>query len=208
MAKSYSQMGPWKIWAEGLLMPRSFSWFGACPWSDGDGFGWIRSLLHGTTVGRQLVRGHFESMSASSLHQSGILKDAKTKALVPDQSLMWYGTQASTLTYDTDIYELVSSDKVEIIREDIEHLKENSIMLQDGREIKTDALICATGYDYGPSFPLEPSSKQLRWGVPIPPSQDTVFPTLDAKADLELFNRFPILSTSPDSKERQPGLTP
>lgn len=121
---------------------------------------------------------------------------------------MWYGTQASTLTYDTDIYELVSSDKVEIIREDIEHLKENSIMLQDGREIKTDALICATGYDYGPSFPLEPSSKRLRWGVPIPPSQDTVFPTLDAKADLELFNRFPILSTSPDSKERQPGLTP
>lgn len=131
MAKSYSQMGPWTIWAEGLLMTRSFSWFGACPWSDGDGFGSIRSLLHGTTVGRQLVRGHFESMSASSLHQSGILKDAKTKALVPDQSLMWYGTQASTLTYDTDIYELVSSDKVEIIREDIEHLKENSIMLQD-----------------------------------------------------------------------------
>ncbi len=75
-------------------MTRSFSWFGACPWSDGDGFGWIRSLLHGTTVGRQLVRGHFESMSASSLHQSGILKDAKKRlGTGPELNVVWHTGQ-------------------------------------------------------------------------------------------------------------------
>lgn len=208
MANPYSQVGPWKVWLEGLLMTRSLSWFGACPWSDGDGFGWIRWLLHGTTVGRRLVRGYFASMSASSLDQSGILQDEKTRMLVPDQSLMWYGTQASTLTYDTDIYELVKNGQVQVIREDIEGLDEDTVVLQNGQKFKTDALICATGYRYGPSFPLEPDSKRLSWGVPVPPSQDDVFPALDAKADIELFDRFPMLTTSPFSRERQPGLTP
>lgn len=208
MANAYSQVGPWKIWLEGLLMTRSLSWFGACPWSDGDGFEWIRSLLHGTKFGRRLVRGYFTSMSASSLDHSGILQDETTRVLVPEQSLMWYGTQASILTYDTDIYELVKSGQVQVMREDVERLDQDTVVLQNGQKFKTDAFICATGYKYGPSFPLEPDSKQLSWGVPIPSSQDDVFPALDAKADIELFERFPMLATSPSSIEHQPGLTP
>ncbi|KAL9130370.1 MAG: hypothetical protein Q9217_001428 [Psora testacea] len=208
MANSYTHVGPWKVWLEGLLMNRSLSWFGACPWSDGDGFGWTRWLLHGTTVGRRLVSGYFASMLASTLDQSGILQDEKTKVLVPDQSLMWYGTQAGILTYDTDIYRLVQEGRIQVIREDIAHLDEDAIVLQNGQNFKTDALICATGYDYGPSFPLEPAGKRLRWGVPVTPSQDDIFPALDAEADIELFDRFPMLKTSPRSTERQPGLTP
>ncbi|MCJ1275038.1 hypothetical protein MMC21_002838 [Puttea exsequens] len=208
MAKCYSQMGPWSVSLEGLLMTRPLSWFGACPWSDGDGFGWIRGLLHGTTGGRWLVRNYFTAMLASSLDQSGILNDEKTKKLVPDDSLMWYGTQASTLTYDNDLYELIKDGDIEIVRDDIEHLDEGNLVLHDGRTIGTDALVCATGYQYGPSFPLEPASQQLRWGVPVSPSEDDTFRTLEAKADAELFKRFPNLAKSPASLERQPGLTP
>ena len=208
MAAPYSQVGPWKLWLEGLLMTRSLSWFGACPWSDGDGFGWIRWLLHRTRLGRQLVCGYFASMSASSFAQSGILQDAKTKILVPHESLLWYGTQASTLTYDTDIYKLVQNDQVEVIRDDIDCLDGEIIILQTGHKIKTDALVFATGYKYGPSFPLEPERKRLKWGIPVSPPQDDVFPALDAKADMELFGRFPMLKTSPPSGECQPGLTP
>ena len=208
MANAYSQVGPWKIWLEGLLMTHSLSWFGACPCSDGDGFGWIRSLLHGTEIGRRLVRGYFASMSASSLDQSGILQDETTRVLIPDQSLMRYGTQASTLTYDRDIYEFVKSGQVQVIREEVEPLEEGTVVLQNGQKFKTDAFVCATGYKYGPSSPLGPDSKQLFWGVPIPSSQDDVFPAPDAKADIELFERFSMLATSPSSIERQPGLTP
>lgn len=121
---------------------------------------------------------------------------------------MWYGTQTGILTYDNDIYELVRNGKVETIREDIEYLDGETVVLQNGQNFTTDALICATGYKYGPSFPLEPASEQLRWGVPIPPSQDHVFPPLDAKADVELFDRFPMLAASPPSREIQPGFTP
>ena len=208
MANSYSQMGPWKVWLEGLLMTRPLSWFGACPWSEGDGFVWIRSLLHGTVIGRHIVRGYFEGMSASTIDQSGILKNTKTKALVPDQNLMWYGTQAGILTYDTDMYKLLRRDNVELIREDIECLEKDSIILQNGQKIKTDALIYATGYDYGPSFTLEPSNERLGWGVPVPVSQDSLFPSLDSRADAELFERFPFLETSPKTNPCQPSLTP
>ncbi|MCJ1304006.1 hypothetical protein MMC08_006817 [Hypocenomyce scalaris] len=147
-------------------------------------------------------------MLSGSLDQSGILKEEKTKVLVPDQSLMWYGTQASSLNYEIDIYELLKNSKVQLIREDLERLDGDAVILQNGQKVTTDALICAIGYNYGPSFPLEPSAKQLSWGVPIPPSQDGIFPALDAQADVELFERFPILATSPASLERQPRLTP
>ncbi len=152
-------MGPWKVWLEGLLMTRSLSWFGACPWSDGDGFGWIRWALHGTAVGRWIVRVYFANMSKASLDQSGILRDAKTNTLVPDQSLMWYGTQASSFNYDTDIYEFVRNGQVEVVREDLERLEGDVLILENGQLITTDALICATSYDYGPNFPLEPTDQ-------------------------------------------------
>ena len=147
-------------------------------------------------------------MSSDSLAQSGILKDEKTKTLVPDQTLMWYGTQASSLNYDVDFYDLIRDSPVNVIREDLNRLDGEAIVLQNGQRITTDALVCATGYKYSPSFPLEPHDKQLSWGIPVAPSLDNVFPVLDAKADKELFDRFPILSTSPSSLERQAGSTP
>lgn len=97
MAKTYTQIGPWSVWLEGLLMVRPLTWFGACPWSEGDGFGWVRTLLHRTNIGNWLVQGYFTGMTACSLKQSGILRDEKTRVLVPDHPLMWYGTQSSIL---------------------------------------------------------------------------------------------------------------
>lgn len=116
-------------------------------------------VLHRTAVGRWLVRGYFASMSASSRDQSGILQEQKTKVLVPGQSLMWYGTQASKLIYDTDIYENVKIGQVEVIREDVEHLNENTVVLRNGQKFQTDVLICATGYKYGTKMALISSVK-------------------------------------------------
>lgn len=209
MARSYTTLGPWSLWLEGLVMTRPLSWFGFCPWSDGDGFGWVRGLLHRTRVGRWLVGAYFEGMSASSMDQSGILSDEKTKALIPDQNLMWYGTEAAILNYETDFYDVVKGSNVEIIREDLDHLEGgDTLILQGGHRLQTDAIICATGHQYGPSFPLEPSSKLLAWGVPVPNSNDNLFPTLDARADDELLTRFPILARSPRSRDIEPAMTP
>ncbi|KAF4627390.1 hypothetical protein G7Y89_g10764 [Cudoniella acicularis] len=208
MAKLFAPMGPWNIWLEGLLMARPSTWFGACPWSDGDGFGWIRWLLHGTKTGRRLVKGYFTKTGSDALEQTGILKDEKTKILIPDQGGMWYGVQTSALNYDTDFYELIRNGQVEVIREDLSHLDGGEIFLQNEQKIETDVLICATGYKYGPSFPLEPVQNLSAWGVPIPPTNDKIFPALDVKADVELFKRFPVLEESPKQQEFQAGLSP
>lgn len=208
MANPYTKMGSWMVWLEGLLMTRPLTWFGACPWSDGDGFGWVRWALHRTRLGRALVKGYFANMSRDSLDQSGILRDEKTRALVPDQSLIWYGTQVSSLNYDKDFYEVLRKEHVQIIREDLQKLNKETVILQNGEKIRTDVLICATGYNYIPSFALEPEDMRLKWGVPVPSSQDSLFPALDAEADKELFQRFPVLHDCPNIPECQPGSSP
>lgn len=208
MANTYTRMGPWSVWLEGLLMTRSLSWFGPAPWSTGEGFGWIRWLLHSTSIGRWLMRGYWAGLSQDSLAQSGILKDLKTESLVPNETLMWYGTQANMLNYEPEFYSVIGGQNVEVIREGIEHIETGTLILTDGRGIQPDILICATGYQFGPSFTIETRGKLLSLGVPVDPESDDMYPPLEAKADAELFERFPELKSSPASKERQPGLTP
>ena len=209
MAKPNTQIGPWAVWLEGLLMTRPLSWFGACPWSEGDGFAWVRGLLHRTRWGRWLVRSYFANMTSESVKQTGVLEREKTKVLAPSSSLMWSGTQASILNYDKDFYDVVNDARVDIVRENIVELKGGGEVVLDSRTITTDALVCATGYSYTPTFPLEPRDKQARWGIPVPVQSDDVFPDLDEKADAQLFEQFPfLLSSRPSTSEPQPGNTP
>lgn len=210
MAKPHTRIGPFTLWLEGLLMTRPLSWFGACPWSAGDGFGWIRGVLHGTAWGRWLVRGYFANMTSETVRQTGVLDREKTMVLAPSSSLMWYGTQASILNYETDFYDVVNEARVEIVRDNILELKpEGNLVLEDNRTVTTDALICATGYSYTPTFPLLPVDKQVKWGVPVPVKSDDVFLDLDEKADAQLFRQFPFLASSPapSTPEHPPGNT-
>ena len=209
MAKSYPQIGPFSLWLEGLLMTRPLSWFGACPWSAGDGFGGVRYLLHNTAFGRWLTRNYFANMSKSTVEQSGILSQEETKKLVPKETLMWYGGQAAILNYPTDFYDLIRDAGVEVLCEDIAHVDGDALILNNGERVVTDALVCATGYKFGPSFPIVPATKQATWGVPIPPSSASsdTFASLEERADIELLTRFPELKQSPLYPEREPGLT-
>ncbi|KAL9069206.1 MAG: hypothetical protein Q9157_006237 [Trypethelium eluteriae] len=210
LAISYPKIGPFSPWMEGLLMTRPLSWFGAAPWSINDGFHSVRYFLHNTTLGRFITRNYFANMSKSTIEQSGILKQESTKQLVPKESLMWYGGQAAILNYDTDFYDTIRDAGVQIVHEDVARLENESIILENGDRIETDALVYATGYEFGPSFPLLPATKQLRWGIPVTPfpGESKAFASLDERADTELFARFPELKHSPTYPEREPGRTP
>lgn len=96
---------------------------------------------------------------------------------------------------------------MKIVTDEVEHLDGDALMLKSGHRIQSDAIICATGYQYGLSFPMFPEDKRPGWGVPVLPSQDTIFGPLEKKADNELLARFPALSTSPAATEKDPGLT-
>ncbi|KAI9703550.1 MAG: hypothetical protein M1820_005854 [Bogoriella megaspora] len=210
LAKPYPQIGPVKAWLEGLLMTRPLSWFGAAPWSIHDGFGGVRYLLHNTAVGRFITRNYFANVSKTVIEQSGILKHESTKKLVPKESLMWYGGQAAISNYDTDFYDTIRDAGVKILYEDVARLDNDAVVLENGERIQTDALVYATGYEFGPSFPLLPATKQLGWGIPVTPSpeESKTFRLLDEHADTELFIRFPELKHSPSYPERELGVTP
>ena len=208
MAKPISAMGPWTLWIEDLLMRRSLAWFGAAPWSDGDGFSWIRWFLHSTRLGNSLVKGFFRGMSDQGIQKSGILDDEKTRVLLPGDLAMWYGTQASSIDYDTDFYELVRNDKASVTLGNIDQLEDGRIYMEDGIFLDTDVLVLATGYDYSASVPLEPAAKRLGWGCPVDLSEDTTYPDLDAQSDKEVLSRFMLLNSSPSKAERLPSLTP
>lgn len=209
MAMPYTKMGPWDVWLEGLLMTRPLSWLGIAPWSTGDGFGWARWLLHKTRTGQQIVRSFFINMTDGGAVQSGLLNSEKTKILKPQESLMWYGTQASSLNYDTDFYALIREGKVDARKTNISHFSDSAVNLESGERITADAIITATGYDYSASVPLYPIENRVAWGCPVPVAEDDLHPQLDHQADEELFGRFPLLRTAPRMPERLPArMTP
>ena len=210
MAKSFPQLGPFSVWLEGLLMTRILSWFGACPWSEGDGFGWARHFLHRTSAGRFITRNYFANMSKSTIEQSGVNKQENTKQLIPKETLQWYGGQAAILHYTQDFYDLTEKAGVTIITANITRAEADALILDDGQRIEADAVIYATGYKFGPSFPLEPEARRARWGVPLASSSldEKQFQSLEERADAELFASFPELELSPKYPEREPELGP
>ena len=213
MANSSLRLGKKSIWLENTLWSRQLSWFGACPWGEGDGFGWIRSFLHRTSLGRWLVRNLFAQLGLTVAKQTGILDSEKSRRLAPTASLQWSGTQAAVLTYEDDFYKVIADDRIEIVKAQLDHLTANGLVIKEGtdevpREIQTDAIVCATGYQYELSFPLEPQEKRLEWGMPVPTDQDDIYLALDLKADTELLRQFPELAHTPATFERQPGHTP
>lgn len=60
MSPPWILLGPWMVMLEHVVTTRFFTWFTPCIWGQYDGFNWIRSLLHGTSIGRWLVHNFWE----------------------------------------------------------------------------------------------------------------------------------------------------
>ena len=60
MSPPWIPLGPWTVMLEHVVTTRFFTWFSPCIWGEFDGFRWIRSMLHGTRLGRLLVHNFWE----------------------------------------------------------------------------------------------------------------------------------------------------
>ncbi|KAF2483979.1 hypothetical protein BDY17DRAFT_352592 [Neohortaea acidophila] len=210
MAKPSSKLGSWTIFVEAVLMFRPITWLGPAPWSVGDGFGWIRRFLHGTSLGNRLVKGYWETTGGQALQESGIMDNQKAQVLLPRDTPMFYGTQVSALNYDTNFYDLLNENKVSVATGKIDYIDGSRIHMDSGDVLNTDAIILATGYNHSTGIPLEPASKNLSRGCPIDLSehQDNIYPDLDAKSDRQIVSQFPLMLHAPSKPERTPSLTP
>lgn len=201
MAPAHLYIGPFRCWLEKLTTTRPLTWLSPCVWGDADGFGFVRNLLHGTNWGRWFVDTFWAKMQSDTLEQSGILKSEATENLIPDQSMFWYGVSLAILNYPKDIHEFVRNGQVEVIRKDIRSLEaEKTVRFEDGGSVQTDAFVASMGWKWRPSIEFRPKELHADLGLPsmeYTKIQKELWDKLDARADVEIFERFPKLATAP-----------
>ncbi|GLB06363.1 hypothetical protein AtubIFM57258_001666 [Aspergillus tubingensis] len=210
MALPWLWFGPWRLKLEGLTTTRFITWFSPCIWGNCDGFGWVRGLLHGTALGRWLVRSFWDKLNGDAIEVNGYRREAALKDLEPDGSVFWTG-RLGVLNYPTDIYDYVRSGQVSVKRKDISHLSEGQVNFTDGTELQTDAVIRITGWNLVPSIKYEPEGLEGSLGIPTRnASKDRkAWDRFDRAADEEILDRFPGLRDQPAVKTPyKPGLSP
>jgi cation diffusion facilitator CzcD-associated flavoprotein CzcO len=88
---------PLKLWIEAMILTRFVTWFSPCIW--GDGYQWPKKFLHGTRIGRWIVKAFWQSMKADIIAVNRYDKHTETKKLKPWVEPFWIGTmlEASTI---------------------------------------------------------------------------------------------------------------
>ncbi|KAG9746101.1 dimethylaniline monooxygenase (N-oxide forming), partial [Aureobasidium melanogenum] len=190
---------PVKAWLEKLVHRRFLTWLSPCIWGDEDGFGSIRNFLHGSWLGRKVVDAFWWVLSTDANALMGYDKHPETAKLKPRHSALWIGSGLGILNFDGDFLGLVRQGKVKVHIADVVKLGENTVSLSDGTNLKTDALVCATGWKARPPITFLPQGLDAELGLPgnstATPSSSNDFATADA----EILSRFPQLRDQPST---------
>ncbi|KAK6594796.1 flavin-binding monooxygenase-like protein [Botrytis cinerea] len=192
MSESYAT--PLKIWIEKMVNTRILSWFSPCIYGDYDGYGTVRSWLHGTVAGRWFVDKYWANSGNEIKTVNGYDKHPETAKLKPWTDSFYVGAMLSILNHNTDIFELVRKGAISVHIGDIVNLSANTVSLSNGEKIQTDAFVCATGWKHTP--PLEFLPRGIDLGLPHTPGSEE--PTdLIKRADAEILSKFPKLKDEP-----------
>ncbi|KAH0165362.1 dimethylaniline monooxygenase (N-oxide forming), partial [Aureobasidium melanogenum] len=190
---------PVKAWLEKLVHRRFLTWLSPCIWGDEDGFGSIRNFLHGSWLGGKVVDVFWWVLSTDANALMGYDKHPETAKLKPRHSALWIGSGLGILNFDGDFLGLVRQGKVKVHIADVVKLGQNTVLLSDGTNLKTDALVCATGWKARPPITFLPQGLDAALGLPgnstATPSSSNDFAT----ADTEILSRFPRLRDQPST---------
>lgn len=188
---------PAKAWLEKLVHRRFLTWLSPCIWGNEDGYSGVRGFLHGTWLGRKIVDAFWWVLSTDANALMGYDKHPETQKLKPRHSAFWTGSGLGILNFDGDFLELVREGNVKVHLADVTELGDGTVSLNDGTELKTDAIVCATGWKARPPLRFLPEGLDAELGLPntttLAPS-----PTADFEsADTEILSRFPRLQEQP-----------
>ena len=186
---------PLKKWLEKLVTTRFLTWFSPCTWGDSDGYGTIRRFFHGTRVGRWMVDCFWAVLANDVVRLNGYDRHLETKRLKPWTSPFWSASSLSILNYPTDFFEHVRNGRISVHIEDIISLSSKTVHLSSGQSLKTDALICSTGWKHRPAIRFLPEGSDPAFGLPY--RSEAPEDVLIQKADAEIFRRFPRLRGQP-----------
>lgn len=187
---------------EKMVNMRLLTWFSPCTWGTADGFGWIRRLLHGTAVGRFFVNCFWKLLASDVLTANAYDKHPGTQKLKPWTDAFWVASSFSILNYPEDFFNLVRAGRIRVHVSDISHLSSGAVHLTTGESITTDALVCCTGWKNFPGIKFLPWGIETMLGMPYSSPETDLYA---AKADEEIFRRFPRLRDRPVVKNPYTG---
>lgn len=159
----------------------------------------MRRFLHGTAIGRFIVDKFWSILGNDILTLNGYDAHPETKKLKPWVGPFWIATGLSILNYPTNFFDLVRTGAAKIHVADITGLGPRIVYLSNGKELVTDALICATGWKHQPTLKFLPSGFNASLGLPHKPSSEfaTSLSAQISRADEEILKRFKRLGNQP-----------
>lgn len=169
---------------EDLPNVRWRTWFSPCTWGAADGFGWIRGFLHSTWLGRCVTGYYWRRLESQALAADHHSSHQEVRKLRPQFPLFWLSANGVGIhNYDTNIYDLVKEGKIRVHLTEIESLEQYAVCLQDGTRLRTNAVICATGWEKWPDIHIS--------GVEESVSART--PERHVPVDEQILGRYPVL---------------
>ncbi|KAE9964327.1 hypothetical protein EG328_010606 [Venturia inaequalis] len=162
---------------------------------------WLSSFLFRTKLGRWL-HGFVERAANEQTKQAARYDDrpgarAGFKNLKSEMNAFFLTSPAGMAHHD-DFWDTIAQN-VDIHREDIAHLTTHSVILTSATEIKTDAILTATGFRE--TFPFFTTTQSIALDLPhaqpLPPTEQNQWAPLEAHATTKILQRFPRLANPP-----------
>ncbi|KAK3683186.1 hypothetical protein LTR37_020471 [Vermiconidia calcicola] len=177
---------------------------------------WFSSFLHKTWLGEWLLQ---KIWSQSETESAAIANyDGREGALLgfeklrTETSIRWRSGSVGILQKD-DFWDVVARN-VRVHRGDVAELTVDAVVLDDGTEVRTDVLLCATGWKQQHSCFSTEEAARLGLPLNLNDSRELVeqsqqhWSKLEEEADRKVLSRWPYLTNAPKSKARPIRTTP
>jgi hypothetical protein len=173
------------------------------PWARKTGFeGWARSFLHGTWLGRKIVRGFWIVLGEDVISLTKLRDHPETKKLLPWRGGFEVSNCLSIHNYPTSIFDLIREGRIKIEIDEVQSLEaEREVVLKSGAKINVDAVVCATGWEVSNSLQFKPDGLDKELGLPTVSTKTLLHPAApNSWATLITSNLLTLFITDPASQ--------
>ncbi|KAJ0417377.1 hypothetical protein BJY00DRAFT_325686 [Aspergillus carlsbadensis] len=185
---------PLNLLLESLPLVRALGIFSPCIWTSSP----IRWFLHGTWLGRIIVRLFWASLEWDMLRVNRYKDHPETAKLRPSVDPIWAGTSVGILNFPGDFFALIRRGLVKVHIADIERLEPQTIVLSNGDSLDARGLIMCTGWKASPGIQFLPEGIEHELGFPW--TADSLDQSLIKEARKDIYTRLPMLRSAPASR--------
>jgi hypothetical protein len=182
---------PLNLLLESLPLVRALGVFSPCIWVSNP----IRRFLHGTWLGRIIVRSFWASLEWDMLRVNRYGKHEETAKLRPSIKAIWAGTSVGILNFPGDFFGLIRKGLVKLHIADVERLEHNTIALSSGEKLPVRGFILCTGWKALPGIRFQPEGIEQELGFPW--AAEPLNSDLIQSTRTDICNRLPMLRTAP-----------